>query len=253
MEEKIFDLSLVLDPQSKVCDFPDYQLIKREFFQLAKPISEQQYPLMKFYTDNILPRCDETHYLGVQVCKRWMEFMLPAAIKLANMMIVHEENIDVTTLLEKEQEKLKQQFEIRQDVTETMWSYIKRLKDFVANDEKMSALSHKEMVSLYEMIRAEEDRAKTLSLKERSEDRADAMFAWMVSQAKAGQLTAEDINLLDDDIRKDLLIFKNENGIYQLPTSNMPKIKFRKNGVVKRVSEAQLAAKVVAAQPNQSA
>ena len=238
MQEQIFDLSTVRDGNSKMTRLPDYQMIKRRFFELAKPIIEKEYSMSKFHEEYVAPNLTETIRLTVGETRNWIKMMMPDALRLVGMMTVNDKAQDTMTLLEREQEKVKKQFEIRQDVTELMWSYIKKLRQYIEDPDISKHLEGKEYLKLYEIIRLEEDRAKAMSLKERSENRADAMFAWMVSQAKAGQLEAADIDLLEDDVKKDLLIFKGENGIYQLPTGSIPKIKF--------------AAEVATAQPAQS-
>ncbi len=174
----------------------------------------------------VIPQWTESNKPSYVVTTHWVRAMMPDAHRLVNMMSVHVEAQETMTLLEREQEKIKKQFEIRQDVTDVMHAYIHQLKVIIEDPELPNKMEHKDYLKLYEIIRLEEDRAKALSLKERSENRADAMFAWMVSQAKAGQLSDEDIQFLDDDIKADLLIFKGQNGIYQLPSGSIPKIRF---------------------------
>ena len=109
MEEKIFNLADVADPKSKVCLLPEYSLIKRKFFELAKPISEQKYTTRKFYEDHIIPHMTEDNYISPGAGRKWCEAMMPQAIKLTSMMQVHQEAQDVVTILEREQEKVKKQ------------------------------------------------------------------------------------------------------------------------------------------------
>jgi hypothetical protein len=63
----------------------------------------------------------------------------------------------------------------------------------------------------------EEDRQKSLQLKERAENRADASFAFMVSVAKANQLEEADIEFLEDSVKQELIALKKKNGLYELP------------------------------------
>lgn len=119
-------------------------------------------------------------------------------------------------ILEREKEKQIMQAEIRQDVTHIMHSFIGAVKALSQDPEALKNSGVK-ITDLYKIIREEEDRNKVISLKERAENRADAQFAFFVSIARAGQLTETDIEFLNDDLKKELALLKNNNGIYQLP------------------------------------
>ncbi len=127
------------------------------------------------------------------------------------------------TLLEREVQKQKQQIMIRQDATQLMAEFLGSIREIAGQLDKMSprelAKSGIKPMDIYKIIREEEDRARSLKLKERSEDRADAHFALLISMVKANQLSEEDIEFLENDTKKELLIFKKQNGVYQLSPS----------------------------------
>lgn len=123
------------------------------------------------------------------------------------------------TLLERETEKQKQQIEIRQDATDLMEKFLKSIKA-LSKDRTALAKSGIKVLDIYKIIREEEDRAKALALRERAENRADYAFAFIVSLARANQLTDDDIAFLSDDVKRELNLFKQPNGIFQLPASD---------------------------------
>lgn len=126
------------------------------------------------------------------------------------------------TLLDREVERRKQQIEIRQDATELMRKFISLLKELVQNEKNLSVMQGKTITTIYKIIREEEDRQKSLELRERAENRADANFAFMVSLNREGELYETDIEFLSDDIKAELQYFKGADGIYRLPTGNCP-------------------------------
>ena len=147
-----------------------------------------------------------------------------------------EKKSETKTLMDREMDKTRQQFEIRQDVTDMMQDFITSLKSLATNPKAL-ARSGIKMDSLYKIIREEEDRYKLLSLKERSENRADAQFAFMVSITRAGQLTDGDIEFLDEDVKHELIELKKSHGVYQLPG-------FSEFSEVETATEADLAVAV---------
>lgn len=221
-----FELAKIPDPKNSAMHrLADYQEIKKIYFQYAKQFASGEMTKRKFFREVIMPRMPVTVKLDQSNFYRWTTHMEPHLQRLMGMYTAAEAGIEAKTLLQKEHEKLVQQVEIRQDVTEVMHKFIQNLKTFVSDEDKMKTLTQKELLELYKVIREEEDRAKSLTLKERAEDRADNQFAWFISQARAGTLEAADIEFLSDDIKEDLSVFKTDDGTYALPTGAIPKIK----------------------------
>jgi len=222
----IFELAKIPNPKnSAMLRLANYEEVKRMYFQSAKAFSSGETTKRKFFLNVIKPMIPPTVKLNYSNYARWTAQMEPHLMKLLGMYAASEAGAEAKTLLQKEHEKLVQQVEIRQDVTEVMHKFIQNLKDFVSDPDRMKTLTQKEMLELYKVIREEEDRAKSLTLKERAEDRADNQFAWFVSQARAGVLEADDIEFLTADIKEDLSVFKTDDGSYALPTGAIPKIK----------------------------
>lgn len=236
MKEQDFILSDIKDTDNKITRLQDYPLIKRRYFELAPAIRKKEYNIKKFYEEIILTFTPPEVKISYAEVRGWALRMAPHVERYLNMLVVQEEVKDTLTLLEREQAKIKQQYEIRQDVTDLMHQYIKQLKAYIEDPDLATKLSHEQYLKLYAIIRDEEDRAKGLSLKERAENRADAMFALIVSEAKAGQLSEEDMDQLSDDIKHDLLVFKQQNGTYQLPVHGVPKIRFAAEDTVAQPS-----------------
>lgn len=224
MEQIVFELNKVPDAKSKLTELKAYPEIKKRFFELASEIEEGKINIAKFHREVVMPNVPETVNLVYEHTRKWylkmLRYLIPLLAQIKAQRAVRQEK----TLLDKERDKLVKQAEIRQDVTEIMGDYIKSLKDFVEDSEKMKKLTHKEMLELYKVIREEEDRSKTLGLKERAENRADAAFAFFISQARANQLVDEDIEFMEDDIKETLKLYKQDDGTYSLPISKLPKI-----------------------------
>jgi hypothetical protein len=224
MEQIVFKLSDVPDRDSKITRLAAYPEIKRQLFSIVPQAENGKINITKFYREVVAPNVPEGINIDHNDVRRWyqtmMRYLVPLITQVKAQQVVRQEK----TLLDREHEKLVQQAEIRQDVTGLMADYIHRLKAFVSDNEKMSKLTHKEMLELYKVIREEEDRNKTVSLKERSENRADLQFAFFVSQARAGQLIEADIEFLEASIKEDLQFLKAGDGTYQLPVRIIPKI-----------------------------
>lgn len=227
MDNKLtFELAKIPDPRTSAMHrLHNYQEVKKMYFQSAKAFASGETTKRKFFYNVIKPLVPDTVKLTYTNYVNWSKTMEPYLMKLQAMYELAEAGTEAKTLLQKEHEKLVQQVEIRQDVTEVMHKFIQNLKTFVSDEDKMKTLTQKELLELYKVIREEEDRAKSLTLKERAEDRADNQFAWFVSQARAGVLEAEDMEFLSDDIKEDLSVFRTDDGSYALPTGTIPKIK----------------------------
>ena len=222
----IFELAKIPDPRGSAMNrLADYQDIKRMYFQSAKAFASGETSKRKFFLNVIKPRIPITVKLSYGNYVRWTARMEPHLARLQGMYAASEAGQEAKTLLQQEHEKLVQQVEIRQDVTEVMHSFVKNLKSYLSDEDLFKNLSQKEILDLYKVIREEEDRAKLLTLKERAEDRADNQFAWFISQARAGTLEPDDIEFLSEDIKEDLSVFKTYDGSYALPSGAIPKIK----------------------------
>lgn len=224
MEQIIFQLDKVPDRDSKFTRLAAYQEIKKKLFELAPKFYNGEMNVSRFHREFVEPNVPAGIKVDINDTRKWYRTMQKYTVDLVANMKAREQLSTEKTLLEKERDKIIKQAEIRQDVTDIMSTYIQSLKDFVNNPEKMQKLTHKEMMDMYKVIREEEDRARALGIKERSEDRADAAFAFFVSQARAGQLEEDDIEFMENDVKQTLNIFKNENGVYQIPQGRVPKI-----------------------------
>lgn len=164
-----------------------------------------------FYRDRILPLLEPDLNIPVMIFTTW------AKKKMIQLGVEPDPEV-VMSLMDREVEKQKRQIEIRQDATDLMGNWLKVLRALVDDPNNLKKYNGQQIMALYKIIRDEEDRSKALNLRERAEDRADASFAFLVSIARAGELQETDIEFLSDDIKKELLILKQDNGIYKLPS-----------------------------------
>lgn len=181
-----------------------YAEIQRLYKEFYPDIQQGKMSLYQLFFGHVVPILPSTEKITAINFYTWVKKQ-------------HRNQKEVTkTLMEKEMDKTRQQFEVRQDVAEMMKSFIGAIKH-LADDPKALLKSGIKMTDLYKIIREEEDRYKLLSLKERSENRADAQFAFMVSITRAGQLTDGDIEFLEEDVLHELIELKKSHGVYQLP------------------------------------
>lgn len=167
-----------------------------------------------FLRDRILPLLPPQYHIKI------LHFVTWSKKKMKELGITPELEAPMN-LMDREIEKQKQQIIIRQDTTDLMANWLKVLKSLTNNPDSLKKYNGQQILSLYKIIREEEDRSKLLSLRERAEDRADAAFSFLVSIARAGELLDADIEFLSDDIKKELLTLKQENGIYKLPDTEL--------------------------------
>jgi hypothetical protein len=190
----------------KLSQLEVYPQIERVLDQNAADLYNRKITFKKIWTDDVLPLLPENHDIT------YSNFLYWAKKKLAHKRSL----VSNRNLIDREMDKARQQIEIRQDATKLMHEFMQGLRD-IADDPRVLAKNKINITDLYRIIRMEEDRQKSLQLKERAENRADASFAFMVSVAKANQLEEADIEFLEDSVKQELIALKKKNGLYELP------------------------------------
>jgi len=194
--------------------FDDFPEVIEELRRFGPALLASKMRYSDFFRERILPM------LPPEINIKLVHFTVWSKKKMRDLGIKPEEEAPMN-LMDREMEKQKQQIIIRQDTTELMSNWLKVLKAVVDDPTALKKYNGQQIMSLYKIIREEEDRSKALSLRERAEDRADAAFAFLVSIARAGELMETDIEFLSADIKNELLTLKQENGIYKLPDSQL--------------------------------
>lgn len=200
--------------QSKIEVSQVYEEIKRIYTEFRADIQDGRVNMKQLYRAHIAPIIPVGEDISYQNFLLWSKGFEKKT-----------EQVHVgRSLVDREMEKTKKQFEIRQDATDLMSSFLKTVK-LLADDPDALKKANIKPLDLYKIIREEEDRAKSLRLKERAENRADAAFAFMVSVSRAGMVEDADIEFLEDSIKQELMSFKHSHGIYKLPTGeNMAEV-----------------------------
>lgn len=210
------EVILLSDGSSKFSRLAAYPEIRKKYFESLDEILSEKITLNKFFKTHIQPFLvgpEKIEYINFY---NWHKLVQKEIARMNKHDLPTAPGKEISTYERERQKKLKQA-NIRQEVTELMNNFVIQLSNRLKDPKAMQNMDQKEIESLYKLIRQEEDRAKELELKERAEDRADAEFALMLERTRAGQVTLEDIEFLEADIRESISLLPNNNGVYQLP------------------------------------
>jgi len=205
--------------ETSIGQLKNFKKIKQEFVANIDRIISGQISIKRFYEQVVIPMIEEGERIQYTSFLPWAN-----KIKKQVVNINKEHRFSPTGMSEglsakeRERKKLVQQETIREDVAEVTHSFMQMLKEKMKDPEALKKMTSKEILELYRVIRQEEDRAKELTLKIRSNEREEIAFQMMLEQSRAGQLNPEDFEFLEAGIKNELLTLKqNADGVYQVP------------------------------------